>query len=141
MRHQHGFKKLGRTGSHRRALLRNLGVALFEHERIQTTHVKAQALRPWAERLITLAKRGDLSARRLAAGDVPSPRVLRKLFAEIGPRCASRPGGYTRILKLGTRRGDAAAMSLIELVDKAPQVGGEAQAAAVTKAEPAIGAT
>jgi large subunit ribosomal protein L17 len=117
MRHQKGVKKLGRNGSHRGALLRNLATELFRHERIRTTEVKAKALRGYAEKLITLGKKGDLSARRLAAKDVQDHDVLRKLFGEIGPRFKERPGGYTRVLKLEHRHGDAAAMALIELVD------------------------
>jgi large subunit ribosomal protein L17 len=119
MRHQKGVKKLGRNGSHRSALLRNLATALFRHERIETTEVKAKALRSYADKLITLGKKGDLAARRLAARDVQDHEVLRKLFAEIGPRFKDRQGGYTRVLKLGIRHGDAADMALIELVDRA----------------------
>jgi large subunit ribosomal protein L17 len=117
MRHRKKGRQLSRTASHRRATLRNLATSLFRHERIETTTAKAKELRPYAERLITLAKRGDLHARRLAAGRLLDTEVLGKLFADIGPRFAERPGGYTRILKLGTRKGDAAEMSLIELVD------------------------
>lgn len=117
MRHQHGLKKLGRSGPHRRALLRNLAVALFTHERIQTTEAKAKALRPYAERLISLGKRGDLHARRLAAQEVHDHAALQKLFGDIAERCRTRPGGYTRILKMGKRRGDNGQVSLIELVD------------------------
>ncbi len=117
MRHQKGVKKLGRNGSHRGALLRNLATELFRHERIRTTEVKAKALRGYAEKLITLGKKGGLSARRQAARDVQDHDVLRKLFADIAPRFKERPGGYTRVLKLEHRHGDAAAMALIELVD------------------------
>ena len=97
--------------------MRNMATSLFRHERIGTTTAKAKELRPFAERLITLAKRGDLHARRLAGRLIADRQVLGKLFADIGPRFTERPGGYTRILKLGTRRGDAAEMALIELVD------------------------
>lgn len=117
MRHRNKGRELGRTASHRRATLRNLATNLFKHERIETTTAKAKELRPYAERLITLAKRGDLHARRLVAGRIYDSEVLGKLFADIGPRFAQRPGGYTRILKLGNRKGDAADMSLIELVE------------------------
>jgi large subunit ribosomal protein L17 len=127
MRHQNGIKKLNRNGSHRRALLRNLAMALFQHGRIKTTAAKAQALRPFAERLITLAKRGDLHSRRLAARHVHDHETLQKLFSEIAESCRTRPGGYTRVLKLGVRRGDNGMMSLIELVD---QASGEAKAEA-----------
>ncbi len=116
MRHAKKGRQLSRTASHRRALLRNLATALFRHGRIQTTTAKAKELRPFAERLITLAKRGDVHARRMAARKISDRAVLGKLFDEIGPRYGDRPGGYTRILKVGARAGDAAEMALIELV-------------------------
>ena len=97
--------------------MRNMATNLFKHGRIETTTAKAKELRPYAERLITLAKRGDLHARRLAARRIQDSEVLRRLFADIGPKYTERPGGYTRILKLGHRQGDAADMALIELVD------------------------
>jgi large subunit ribosomal protein L17 len=97
-------------------MLRNLATSLFRHERIETTTAKAKELRPYAERLITLARRGDLHARRLVARKIQDREVLGKLFDEIASRYAERPGGYTRILKLGNRKGDAAEISLIELV-------------------------
>ena len=97
--------------------MRNMATSLFRHERIETTTAKAKELRPFAERLITLGKRGDLHARRLAGRLIADRQVLSKLFDDIGPRFTERPGGYTRILKLGNRRGDAAEMALIELVD------------------------
>ena len=122
MRHRKGIKKLGRTGPHRRALLQNLATALFQHERVQTTDAKAKALRPFAERLITLAKRGDLHARRLAARHVRDRETLQKLFGDIAGRFEERPGGYTRVLKLGRRRGDNGEMALIELVDRVETV-------------------
>ncbi len=118
MRHRKKGRNLSRTASHRRALLRNLATSLFRHERIETTTAKAKELRPYAERLITLAKRGDLHSRRLAARKIADRAVLGKLFDEIAPRFGERPGGYTRILKLRTRKGDAADMALIELVDQ-----------------------
>ncbi|MEW5853574.1 MAG: 50S ribosomal protein L17 [Myxococcota bacterium] len=117
MRHAKAGKKLSRTKAHRRALFRNLATALFLHERIQTTEAKAKALRPVAERLITLGRRGDLHARRLAAGMLTDPAAVEKLFSELGARFKSRNGGYTRIIKLGNRLGDAAPLSVIELVD------------------------
>ena len=98
-------------------MLRNLATSLFRHERIETTTAKAKELRPYAERLITLARRGDLHARRLVARKIQDREVLGKLFDEISPRYAERAGGYTRILKLGNRKGDAAEISLIELVN------------------------
>lgn len=117
MRHRKKGRKLSRTASHKKATMRNMATSLFRHERIETTTAKAKELRPYAERLITLARRGDLHARRLAATKIQDREVLGKLFGDIGPRFAERPGGYTRILKLGHRKGDAAEMSLIELVN------------------------
>ena len=116
MRHRKKGRQLSRTRSHRKATLRNLATSLFRHERIETTTAKAKELRPFAERLITLARRGDVHARRLAATKIQDREVLGKLFDEIAPRYLERPGGYTRVLKLGIRKGDAAEMSLIELV-------------------------
>lgn len=116
MRHRKKGRQLSRTRSHKRATMRNMATALFRHERIETTTAKAKELRPYAERLITLARRGDVHARRLAASKIHDREVLGKLFDEIAPRYAERPGGYTRVLKLGSRKGDAAEMSLIELV-------------------------
>ena len=116
MRHRKKGRNLSRSPSHRRALLRNMATSLFRHERIRTTAARAKELRPYAERLVTLARRGDLHARRLAARRIADREVLGKLFDDIGPRYAERPGGYTRILKLGPRKGDAADMALIELV-------------------------
>lgn len=119
MRHNLMGRKLGRSTKHRKALFRNLAAELFRHERIKTTEAKAKSVQPIAERLITLARRGDLHARRLAAREIYDPAVLQKLFDEIGPRVRDREGGYTRIYKLGPRHGDAAHMALIELVDRA----------------------
>jgi large subunit ribosomal protein L17 len=118
MRHRVGHRKLGRITPHRRALLRNLATALFENERIRTTLMKAKELRPYAERLITLAKRdGDgLHARRLVRRDIQDGEVVKKLFDTLGTRFATRPGGYTRILRLGPRRGDGAEMAIVELI-------------------------
>jgi large subunit ribosomal protein L17 len=117
VRHRKKGRQLSRTRSHRAATLRNLATSLFLHERIETTTAKAKELRPYAERLITLARRGDVHARRLARQKIQDRAVLGKLFDDIAPRYAERPGGYTRILKLGNRKGDAAEMSLIELVN------------------------
>ncbi len=118
MRHNVSGRKLSRTAAHRRMLFRNLVTELFRHERIQTTTPKAKEARSLAERLITYAKAGDLNSRRLAATKLTDPEVLRKLFAEIGPRYAERAGGYTRILKLdGTRKGDNAEVAILELID------------------------
>jgi large subunit ribosomal protein L17 len=117
MRHNVSGRKLNRTPAHRKMLYRNLVTALFRHERIQTTVPKAKEARAVAERLITFAKRGDLHARRQAARKINEPEVLQKLFAEIGPRYAEREGGYTRILRLGYRKGDNAELAILELVD------------------------
>lgn len=117
MRHLKQGRKLGRTSAHRKALLRNLATALFEHERITTTEPKAKELRRVADKLVTLGKRGDLHARRQALQVVRSTDIVRKLFDDIAPRFAERKGGYTRVLRLGYRAGDAAAMAIIELVD------------------------
>src|SRR5579862_4373908 len=117
MRHQRNRYQLSRSASHRKALLMNLSKELIEHERIQTTQAKAKAVRPEVEKLITLAKRGDLHARRQALSTLAQDKfAVHKLFVELGPRYAERPGGYTRILKLGPRRSDATEMVLIELV-------------------------
>jgi large subunit ribosomal protein L17 len=117
MRHLKHGRKLGRTTAHRKALLRNLATALLEHERIITTEPKAKELRRVADKLVTLGKRGSLHARRQALQTVQSTTVVQKLFNEIAPRFAERQGGYTRILRLGYRPGDAAAMAVIELVN------------------------
>ena len=117
MRHQKTRNKLSRSSSHRKALLANLVKEVLEHERIQTTEAKAKAVKPEVERLITLAKRGDLHARRQALSALGQDKfVVYKLFEEIAPRYAERPGGYTRILKLGPRRSDSSEMVLLELV-------------------------
>jgi large subunit ribosomal protein L17 len=117
MRHRVAGRKLGRSSAHRKALFRNLVTELFRHEQIRTTEAKAKAIRPHVEHLITLAKRGDLHARRLAARDVQDPEILRKLFDEIAERYEDREGGYIRIYRLGPRKGDAAPVALISLVD------------------------
>jgi len=116
MRHKRKGRKLGRTSAHREAMLSNMVVSLFDHEKIKTTEPKSKELRRTAEKLITLAKRGDLHSRRLAAKKVHDKEVLKKLFDDIGPRYTDRNGGYTRITKLGVRFGDGASMSVIELV-------------------------
>jgi large subunit ribosomal protein L17 len=127
MRHRRAGKKLGRDSAHRRALYSNLAGALIEHGRIKTTQAKAKAVKPFAEQMITLGKRGDLHARRLALAELRSQDVVHQLFAEVAPRFAERPGGYTRIVKLGPRLGDAAEMVYLELVDYEPD--GSARAA------------
>lgn len=116
MRHLKSGRKLNRTSSHRWALMRNLITCLLRDERIQTTDPKAKEVRRWADRVITLGKRGSLHARRQALEIVRDKAMVRKLFNTIAPRFKDRPGGYTRIIKIGQRRGDAAPISLIELV-------------------------
>ncbi|MEW5960960.1 MAG: 50S ribosomal protein L17 [Chloroflexota bacterium] len=118
MRHNVMGRKLGRSTNHRKALFRNLTTQLFQHQRIKTTEARAKSIQPIAEKLVTLARQGSLHARRQAARELNDPAVLQKLFDEIGPRMKDRHGGYTRIYKLGPRRGDAADMVLIELVDQ-----------------------
>src|SRR5260221_8107842 len=117
MRHQRTGKKLGRDSAHRKALYANLTGALIEHGRIKTTVTKAKAVKPIAERMITLGRRGDLHARRQAVAFLRSKDVVHKLFVEVAPRFTDRPGGYSRIVKLGPRAGDAAEMVYLELVD------------------------
>ena len=125
MRHNLAYRKLGRVSEHRTALLRNQAMALIRHERIETTMPKAKELRPFVERLITIAKRGvasgdangqSLHARRLVLAELPDKAVVGKLFESIAPRYAERPGGYTRILRVGFRRGDSAEVAQVELV-------------------------
>ena len=148
MRHRVGHRKLGRTTPHRLALLRNLATALFERERIRTTLIKAKELRPYAERLITLARREDdrLHARRLAARALQDRGVMKKLFDDLGARFAGRPGGYTRILRLGPRKGDGAEMAIVELLgseykpEKKSEAKGKKGAARGGKAEAPEGA-
>ena len=116
MKHRVAGRKLGRTSMHKIALLRNLSTELFRHERIRTTLMKAKELRPFAEKLITLSKRETLHARRLVLRDIHDKDVVSKMFDTLSSRFAQRPGGYTRIVKLGPRRGDNAEMALIELI-------------------------
>ena len=118
MRHRAKGRQLSRTSSHRRALLNNMAASLFAHGRVITTEAKAKELRPFAEKLITLARRGDLHARRLVERRIKDRDTLGKLFSEIGPRFAARPGGYTRILKMGHRPGDGADIARIELLSE-----------------------
>lgn len=118
MRHRVAHRKLGRITPHRIAMLRNMATSLFDKERIRTTLMRAKELRPFAERLITLAKREEnrLHHRRQVARDIHDPQVVRKLFDDLGARFATRPGGYTRILRLGARQGDGAEMAIVELL-------------------------
>ena len=120
MRHRRAGKKLGRDASHRKALYANLAGSLIEHGRIKTTEAKAKAVKPIAEQMITLGRRGDIHARRQALAYLRSQDVVHKLFSDVGPRFADRPGGYSRIVKIGPRQGDAADMVYLELVDHVP---------------------
>jgi large subunit ribosomal protein L17 len=117
MRHRQTTPQLGRTPAHRKALLRNMVTDFFRHEKIRTTQAKAKALRPYAEKLITMGKKDNLTARRQAARFIRDKGVLKKLFDELAPRYADRPGGYTRIIKLSSRAGDHAQMAIIEMVE------------------------
>lgn len=121
MRHRKKGRQLSRSPSHKKATLRNMATELFRHERIRTTKAKAKELRPYAERLITIARDDTVHARRKVARKIADREVLGKLFDDIGPRFADRPGGYTRILKLGPRRSDSAEMALIELVERSEE--------------------
>lgn len=117
MRHRHGHRKMGRNAAHRQATLSNMAASLIEHGRITSTVTKCKELRCYVEPLVTLARRGDLHARRQAVARLRHPQVVKKLFDELGPQFAERPGGYTRILKTGWRRGDNAPMAIIEFVE------------------------
>ena len=125
MRHRVGGRKLQRTSSHRVALFRNQAAALIKHEQIVTTLAKAKELRPYVEKLVTLAKKGGLSNRRLAHARLLDEAQLRKLFDVLAPRYAARNGGYTRVLRAGIRASDAAAMAVIEFVDRDPAARGQ----------------
>ena len=118
MNHRKTGRKLGRTSAHRKSLFRNMVTSLLDHEQIQTTDAKAKELRGVAEKMITLGKRGTLHARRQALASIRSKEVIAKLFSELADRYRERPGGYTRVIKLGQRAGDAAPMAIIELVDR-----------------------
>lgn len=118
MRHRNQGRKLGRTTAHREAMFANMAAALIKHEQIKTTLPKAKELRPVVEKLVTLSRRGNLHARRQALAQIKDADQVRKLFDVIGPRYASRPGGYTRVLKAGFRYGDNAEMAFIEFVDR-----------------------
>ena len=118
MRHRSNYNRLSRKAGHRRAMLRSMVISLLRHERIRTTRAKAGEVRRKAEKMITRAKVDSVHNRRIVAKDVNDKAVLAKLFTEVGPRFQSRPGGYTRILRLGQRRGDAAEMVLLELVER-----------------------
>ena len=131
MRHGVAHRKLNRTASHRRAMFANMAASLIEHEQIVTTLPKAKELKPIMDKLITLAKRGDLHARRLAISKIRNTDQVSKLFATLGPRYAERSGGYTRVLKAGFRHGDNAPLAVIELVDRDPEARGAGDRARV----------
>jgi large subunit ribosomal protein L17 len=129
MRHARGYRRLNRTHEHRKALFANMAGSLIEHEQIKTTLPKAKELRPVVEKLITLAKRGDLHARRLAAAQLKEDKHVSRLFEILGPRYQDRQGGYVRVLKAGFRYGDMAPMAIIEFVDRDPDAKGAADRA------------
>ena len=135
MRHGKVHRKLNRTAEHRRAMFANMCAALIKHEQIATTLPKAKELRRVTDRLITLAKRGDLHARRLAASRIRDDAMVAKLFETLGPRYAARPGGYTRVLKAGFRYGDSAPMAVIELVDRDTEARGQDSGPVQTETE------
>ena len=126
MRHARGYRRLNRTHEHRKALFANMAGSLIEHEQIKTTLPKAKELKRIADKLITLGKRGDLHARRLAASRLKQDSHVQKLFEVLGPRYAERQGGYVRVLKAGFRYGDMAPMAIVELVDRDPDAKGAA---------------
>ncbi|MEO0981225.1 MAG: 50S ribosomal protein L17 [Pseudomonadota bacterium] len=131
MRHGLAHRKLNRTSSHRKAMFSNMAASLIEHEQIVTTLPKAKELKPVMDKLVTLAKKGDLAARRRAIAKVGDKKMVRKLFETLGPRYAERNGGYTRVLKAGYRYGDSAPMAVIELVDRDEEAKGAADRARV----------
>ena len=137
MRHGHGYRKLNRTHEHRKAMFANMAGSLIEHEQIKTTLPKAKDLRRIVEKLVTLGKRGDLHARRLAAAQLKQDAHVAKLFDVIGPRYAERQGGYVRVLKAGFRYGDMAPMAIIEFVDRDVDAKGAADKARVAEEEAA----
>ena len=135
MRHRNAGRKLNRTSQHRQMLFRNMAQALIKHEQIVTTLPKAKELRPVVERLITLGKRGDLHARRIAASQLKEDQYVSKLFDVLGPRYKERQGGYVRILRAGFRYGDMAPMAIIEFVDRDPEAKGAGDKARVAAEE------
>jgi ribosomal protein L17 len=135
MRHKVAHRKLGRTAAHRTAMLRNMAASLIKHEQIVTTLPKAKELRPYVEKLVTLAKHGGLSNRRLAMGRLMDEAQLAKLFDVLAPRYATRAGGYTRVLKAGFRASDQAAMAVIEFVDRDPDARGKDSGPVAAEAE------
>ena len=137
MRHSKGYRRLNRTHEHRKALFANMAGSLIEHEQIKTTLPKAKELRPIVEKLITLSKRGDLHARRLASAQLKEDQYVTKLFDVLGPRYTERQGGYTRVLRAGFRYGDMAPMAIIEFVDRDISAKGASDKARVAKEESA----
>jgi large subunit ribosomal protein L17 len=137
MNHGNGYRRLNRTHEHRKAMFANMASSLIEHEQIKTTLPKAKELKRIADKLITLGKRGDLHARRIAAAELKQDEAVKKLFATLGPRYKERQGGYTRVLKAGFRYGDAAPMAIIELVDRDPAAKGAGDKARVAAEEAA----
>ena len=135
MRHARGYRRLNRTHEHRKALFANMAGSLIEHEQIKTTLPKAKELKRVMDKLITLGKKGDLHARRLAASRLKQDMHVEKLFEVLGPRYAERNGGYTRVLKAGFRYGDMAPMAIIELVDRDPDAKGAADRARLEEEE------
>ena len=137
MRHARGYRRLNRTHEHRKSLFANMSCSLIEHEQIKTTLPKAKELRPIVEKLITLAKKGDLHSRRVAASRIKQDEAVKKLFDVLGPRYADRKGGYIRIMKAGFRYGDMAPMAIIEFVDRDVDAKGAADKARVAAEEAA----
>ena len=137
MRHSKGYRRLNRTHEHRKALFANMAGSLIEHEQIKTTLPKAKELRPIVEKLITLSKRGDLHARRLASAQLKEDQYVTKLFDVLGPRYTERQGGYTRVLRAGFRYGDMAPLAIIEFVDRDISAKGAADKARVAEEESA----
>ena len=135
MRHRKKIAKLGRTAPHRKAMLSNMMTSLFINERVTTTQTRAKELKRTAERVLTCAKKGDLHSRRQVLRVIADKQVVAKLFDELGPRYKSRNGGYTRVIKLGPRRGDGAFMSIVELVDRPGEAAEEAQEAETVEEE------
>ncbi len=133
MRHLKDGRKLNRTAAHRKALMRNLVKALLKREQIRTTDAKAKELRRWADRIVTLGKKGSLHARRQAFAYLGSRKLVKRLFDDVAPRFQERAGGYTRVLKIGPRRGDAAPLSLVEFTVRGEQTTGKAIAAGAGK--------
>ena len=137
MRHGYGHRKLNRTAEHRKAMFANMACSLIEHEQIKTTLPKAKEMKPYIEKLITLAKRGDLHARRLAASQIRQDPAVKKLFDVLGARYQDRQGGYARVIRAGFRYGDMAPMAIIELVDRDADAKGAGDRARVAAEEAA----